>query len=125
MACRYEEEVFQRDGKVEECGCSHCPYKNLKQCKETTMGITIKETWINSTKNYRVGETEYYESFTENVGELFLSLQKEFGRCSSKIYVDLPNEATPCGWVFVKRVKYDDVDQYYLQETWVQVQQSN
>jgi hypothetical protein len=42
MACRYEEEVFQRDGKVEECGCKCCPYKNLKQCKETSqMDLTF------------------------------------------------------------------------------------
>ena len=34
MACRYEEEIYQRDGKVEECGCSYCPYNNLEQCVE-------------------------------------------------------------------------------------------
>jgi hypothetical protein len=87
--------------------------------------ISIKETWINRTKNYRVGETEYYESFTDNVGQLFRSLQKEFGRCSSKIYVDLPDAPKPVGWVFVKRVKYDDTEEYYLQETWVQIEEGD
>ena len=85
--------------------------------------ISIKETWVNRTKNYIVGETEYYESFTDNVGQLFRSLQKEFGRCTSKVYIDLPNEVNPVGWVFVKMVKYDDTDDYYLQETWVTVEQ--
>ena len=84
--------------------------------------ISIKETWVNRTKNYIVGETEYYESFTDCIGDLFLSLQREFGRCTSKVYLDMPNEAKPIGWVFIKRVKYDDVDQYYLQETWVRLE---
>ena len=34
MACRYEEEVYAREGKVEVCGCLTCPYKNLKDCEE-------------------------------------------------------------------------------------------
>jgi hypothetical protein len=34
MACRYEEEIFKRDGKVEECGCPTCPYKKPGECYE-------------------------------------------------------------------------------------------
>lgn len=34
MACKYEEEIYRRHGKVEKCGCPECPYKNLEDCKE-------------------------------------------------------------------------------------------
>ena len=39
MACRYEEEIYMQQGKVEECGCPNCPYKNLIECKEISHGI--------------------------------------------------------------------------------------
>ena len=38
MACKYEEEIFKKYGKVKACGCPDCPYKNLKDCKETNGG---------------------------------------------------------------------------------------
>lgn len=34
MACRYEEELFERGGVVTFYGCPTCPYKNLEDCKE-------------------------------------------------------------------------------------------
>lgn len=36
MACRYEEEIHERTGKVEKCGCPECPYKTLEGCYEIT-----------------------------------------------------------------------------------------
>jgi hypothetical protein len=34
MGCRYEEEIYNKEGKVDKCGCPNCPYKNLVECKE-------------------------------------------------------------------------------------------
>ena len=34
MGCHYEEEIYAKEGKVEECGCPNCPYKNLEECYE-------------------------------------------------------------------------------------------
>ncbi len=36
MACTYEEEIYQRDGQVNRCGCPNCPYKNPIDCIEIT-----------------------------------------------------------------------------------------
>lgn len=34
MACRYEEEIYRNTGKMGQCGCPTCPYKNLSECYE-------------------------------------------------------------------------------------------
>jgi hypothetical protein len=34
MACRFEEEIKARDGRVEVCGCPSCPYKAEGECFE-------------------------------------------------------------------------------------------
>ena len=69
-----------------------------------------------------LGESDFYETFTDNKGELFKSLQKEYGRCVSKMYIDLKDGSTKeIGWVFQKRKKYEDCEKTFLLETWIQV----
>ena len=70
---------------------------------------------------YIIADGEPYETYTDNVGQLFSSLQKEFGRCSGKQYIEREDQDVRCGWVFEKRVKYTDCQRTYLQETWVTV----
>jgi len=73
---------------------------------------------------YGLGESGWYEPFTEDLGKLFKSLNKEYGRCVSKVYQDAPDGvADPVGWVFQKRVKQSDYKPSYLQETWVTYRQ--
>jgi hypothetical protein len=82
--------------------------------------IVMREQWVNRTENHLLGDSGWYESFTDKEAVLFRSLQKEYGRCTGKVYVDLPSEeARPIGWVFIKRDKYDDTDEYFLKETWI------
>lgn len=82
--------------------------------------IWIEEEWINATQNFRTGRSGVYETFTDNVGELFRHLQSEYGRCKSKVYIDTKTGDTlAIGWVFEKRVKYLDCDGSFLQETWI------
>jgi hypothetical protein len=38
----------------------------------------------------------------------------------SYIYIGNKNPK-PIGWVFEKKVKYSDVDKYYIQEVWVEI----
>lgn len=85
--------------------------------------IVMREQSVNATKGHMQGDSDWYESFTDDEGELFRSLQKEYGRCTGKVYIDLPRqEARPIGWVFLKRVEYSDVrGQYFLSETWVEM----
>jgi len=76
-------------------------------------------------KSYLLHDSGWYEPFTDNLGQLFKFLQKEYGRCVSRVYQDAPDRvADPIGWVFQKRVKYQDCNETYLQEVWVTHRQS-
>ena len=69
---------------------------------------------------YLNGESGWYEPFTDDLGRLFKSLRREYGRCVSRVYQDTPDgTADPIGWVFQKRAKYTDSPETYLQEVWV------
>jgi hypothetical protein len=84
----------------------------------------IEESYINATENYRIHDqvTPIKETyFDEDVtpGEIFRESQKEHGRCQSKVYIDTEDGVAQIGWVFVKRLEYDDSPETYLQETWI------
>jgi hypothetical protein len=86
--------------------------------------LYIQESFVNLTEGYRFGDSDVYEAFTSDRSKLYKSLVREYGRCTGKVYIDLkptpagPN-AMPVGWVFVKRMKYEDCDKAYLREVWV------
>lgn len=87
--------------------------------------IYIQETFVNQTKGYQFGDSPVHETFTDDRGKLFRSLQQEYGRCASKVYRDRPNKPPMCiGWVFEKRMQYEDArdnrpDSFYIREVWV------
>lgn len=83
--------------------------------------MLIEEIAINRTENYRCGESGKYEPFTDDLGALFRSLQREHGRCVSRIYIDggKAEDVKAVGWVFVRRRQYEDSAETYLAETWV------
>ena len=84
--------------------------------------LYVRETYINATEHYCLGESQVYETHTDNLGELFHDCQKQHGRCVSSMYCDLPNgKSQRIGWIFVKRARYEDSPKYYLQEVWVSV----
>lgn len=89
--------------------------------------MKIKETYVNkdpqdSDKDRIYGETEWYEPFTDDIGMLYRSLLKEYGRCTGKVYQDgQDGKPFQCGWVFLKRAQYQDCNETYLQETWITV----
>jgi hypothetical protein len=85
------------------------------------MGLFIHETLINKTRGHRHYD-EVTETQCETIGELYRDLQAEYGRCTSKMYLDFKDGSTwHIGWCFEKRVKYTDVDETYLQEAWISV----
>ena len=69
--------------------------------------------------SYMLGDSGFYEPYTDNIGDLFLSMQREYGRCTSKVYIDTDDGVKAIGWTFQKKQKYTDCNKYYLQETWV------
>ena len=73
-------------------------------------------------KRYRLNDGEPYESGSETPGEIYRLCVREYGKCVSKCYVDNvvnPDKPQHIGWVFQKRVKFDDCNRTYIQEVWV------
>ena len=84
--------------------------------------MLVQESWVNATEGYRCGDSEVYEAWPDTPGELFRECQREHGRCTGKVYIDLPDGgAQPIGWVFQKRSDYERGEGTYLAETWVTV----
>ena len=90
--------------------------------------LWIKEEWIDRTRRAYSGSTEPYETSTGDIGTLFKSLQKRYGRCVSKMYfsktIDGQLKTIQSGWVFQRKQKYQDCDKYYISETWITVYKS-
>ena len=83
--------------------------------------LYIRESYINATENYLYHDSDIYESSFDNTGDLFRDLQKKFGGCISKIYIDTDDKPKAIGWVFQKRFKYDGSNETYLREVWVEI----
>ncbi len=64
---------------------------------------------VNETKHYHLCDHSFEETRFDDMGELYRSLVKEYGKCVSKQYIDVNDKPTQIGWVFEKRVVYDDV----------------
>jgi len=50
--------------------------------------MMIREVHENISEDYRIGESDWYEAFTDDKGKLFRDCQKEHGRCNSKVYTE-------------------------------------
>lgn len=82
--------------------------------------MLIQETYINASKGHGIGESGLYEPFTEDTGQLYRALQKEYGRCVGKVRVMIDGvDGIPIGWVFQGRDRYEDTREPYLREVWV------
>lgn len=85
------------------------------------MGILIEAEGINRTENHRTGSSGVYETWCDSISDLFLAMQREHGRCISKVYI---GEGIQIGWVFEKRLKYDDCKDTFLMHTWISLHKS-
>ncbi len=81
--------------------------------------LYCEEDYINVTENCSYGSSGIYETYTDNPGELFRGMQKEYGRCISKIYIDIENISQHIGWVFEKISYYEDTKEPYKQQVWI------
>lgn len=86
--------------------------------------LLIKETFVevqnkgeDNESRTRLYTSDLHEPFTDDTGKLFRSLQGEYGKCISKMYHD--DYTGSIGWVFEKKVKYTDCNEYYLLEAWI------
>jgi len=86
--------------------------------------LFLQEAHLNVEPRYIIGESDVYESFTDDPGELFRACQRDHGRCTGKVYIDgADGQPIHVGWVFVKRKQYQDCNDTYLHETWVTVRE--
>lgn len=90
--------------------------------------MLVRETYVNETRGAMIGESEFYEPWTSNRGRVFRDYQKEYGRCISRMYIDVAGqEPRAIGWVFGRRERYEDARgkdrerDYYQLEVWVEV----
>jgi hypothetical protein len=88
---------------------------------EKIYALEIKETHVNESKGYCFSETEWHTPFTTDIGHLYRSLQGEYGRCISYVYNTVNGATVPIGWVFQKRLQYEDSPEFYIRESWVMI----
>jgi len=71
-------------------------------------------------KGYLMGDPiTCTDPFSSNPGEIFRFCQKEYGKCTSSIYVDAKKGVKRIGWVFRRKEKYTDCDKWYIHEVWI------
>ena len=88
--------------------------------------MLVREIWTaldeRDGKWYGCGDSGFFTPFTENRGELFLAMQRENGRCIGYMYTERKNgNDQKIGWVFEKRRRYEDSNETYLSQTWVEL----
>ena len=82
--------------------------------------MLIEIVYSDSDAESLIGSEEPFEPCTDNLKDLFKSLQKEHGRCTSKMYIDLPNgKVKHIGYCFKKKIKYDDFKEYFNRIAWI------
>ena len=81
----------------------------------------IREIYLNETDNHLIGEGDWYETFTDNLGDLYRALRKQFGK-PQNMYIDKKDGTTKkVGWVFTGKDKYEDTGEPYIRQVWVEV----
>lgn len=70
-------------------------------------------------KRMGLGGEPPHESAFDNTGDLYRACMKEYGRCTSYVYVDgKDGKPKKIGWVFVKKAPNGEKG---VQQTWVSV----
>lgn len=92
---------------------------------EKTPIVGIKETFVNATKGWMLGERTYEDLWTDDRSKLFQSLKKEYGPIASPIYRDQLQvngqmASIQVGYVFKGWQRYEDTREPYQREVWVE-----
>lgn len=85
--------------------------------------LWITEKYVDKDKNQLYSVVDWYETKFDDGQrrDLFKSCSKGFGRARA-MWVDKPGGGRhQVGWVFEKRVQYEDSRGTYLREVWVEV----
>ena len=85
----------------------------------------IRETGINATEGYIFYDITHNASDIQikTLSELYKYGIKMFGKCQGKVYVDSDNgNPIHVGYTFIKKQKYADTGETYLQETIISIE---
>lgn len=87
--------------------------------------IGIHETFVNRSKNVPYGENECFDLWTSNWKDLYKSLKAEYGPIASKMYQDTIQvngtmHGEHIGYVFKGWARYEDTQEPYQREVWVE-----
>lgn len=86
------------------------------------MSLYVQEEWfeIRGNKALGIGDSSVYETGMDSPADVYRYSMKQYGRCTGRLYIDGPSgNPIHIGWRFLKRTKYQDSNETYLQETWV------
>lgn len=80
---------------------------------------------VNETRGHQIWNDKPLEGLDmsgDTLGKVFRYLQREYGRCTSKMYVDTKDgQPQQVGWVFQKVCRYSDSKDTYEQTVWCEV----
>ncbi len=92
---------------------------------ETTEIHKVKEVYIDKDEGCCFGENDFSldDSTINTLSDLYRYGVCEFGRCTSKVFIDgKDNNTQHIGYIFEKRLEYNDNKETYLQETWLTIE---
>ena len=84
--------------------------------------LSIQIAKINKTEGTAISvgnvpvETEYKDKEA-----LLTACEREFGKCTGKLYAYSKGKRVTVGWTFERKQKYSDTRKPYTQETWVTI----
>lgn len=88
-------------------------------CENVTEGYAFS-SWDEPLRHwYFVDVDDEADTITLDMGRMFRSLQREYGACTGRVYVDRGDEAVPIGWHFTKKMRYEDTGEPYMRGVWV------
>jgi len=75
----------------------------------TMANLWVEERYIDKDQGASLGGSDPYESMYDitEVNKLYKACMKQFGRVTSKVYIDEDSTTKPIGWVFEKLMRYD------------------
>lgn len=100
--------------------------------------LYLNETHISKNDDCIIGESGLVDSFfdtNDSKGYILDELKKEYGKVVSKVYIDKPvwnhfgyiENYVPehIGYVFEKKMQYQDCKETYIHQVWVTLYNSN
>jgi hypothetical protein len=86
--------------------------------------LMVRVTLLNATQRALFGEWPPGAEFGEysDLRSLYKDMKSEWGGRVSKMYRDLKDrDGIQVGWVFTKKMQYEDSKEWYVREAWVEV----